>query len=471
MNKSIRVTALFSIILTIILLINLTVVQAFSVDKYADNPKNQRGFYDMQTVARGQIFAGGTVLAQSTANEDGIYSRSYPVDSPAWGPVTGYLSTQYGASQLEASQNNILNGTDDSLITSNFMDLITGEQPDGANVEVTIDPQLQQVAYDQLTQPGYEGAAVALQPSTGKILAMASSPSYNPNNIDDQWAQLQEQEGNPLLNHATQETLPPGSIFKIITTAAGLNNGYNPDSTLTGASEITLPGTNTQLTNYAGQVCGGSQQVTLTTAFSLSCNTAFVEMGMDVGADELRSYAEGFGIGQESNIGVETAAGNIGEMPDDASVGQSSIGQRDVSMSALQAAGMAATVANGGVRMEPYLVNRITDSTMNEIRTTSPKEASTAVDEDVANAFTDLMYASERNTSGYNGNSYASKTGTAEHGDGLPPHVWYVAFDPDRDIAVGVVVKNGGNLGESATGGQVSAPIGRAILDSYGGGQ
>lgn len=187
MNKSIRVTALFSIILTIILLINLTVVQAFSVDKYADNPKNQRGFYDMQTVARGQIFAGGTVLAQSTANEDGIYSRSYPVDSPAWGPVTGYLSTQYGASQLEASQNNILNGTDDSLITSNFMDLITGEQPDGANVEVTIDPQLQQVAYDQLTQPGYEGAAVALQPSTGKILAMASSPSYNPNNIDDQW--------------------------------------------------------------------------------------------------------------------------------------------------------------------------------------------------------------------------------------------------------------------------------------------
>ncbi|MDN6245565.1 MAG: penicillin-binding protein 2, partial [Corynebacterium casei] len=352
MNKSIRVTALFSILLTIILLINLTVVQAFSVDKYAKNEHNQRGFYDMQTIARGQIFAGGAVLAESTPNEDDTYSRSYPVDSPAWGPVTGYLSSQYGASQLEASYNDILNGTDDSLLTTNFMDLITGEQPDGANVEVTIDPQLQQLAYDQLNQQGYEGAAVALQPSTGKILAMASSPSYNPNNIDEQWGQLQEQEGNPLLNHATQETLPPGSIFKIITTAAGLDNGYSPDSTLTGASEITLPGTETQLTNYGGQVCGGSQQVSLTTAFSLSCNTAFVEMGMDVGADELRSYAEGFGVGQSADIGVETASGNLGDLPDDAAVGQSSIGQRDVSMSALQAAGMAATVANNGVRME-----------------------------------------------------------------------------------------------------------------------
>ncbi|HCJ68360.1 penicillin-binding transpeptidase domain-containing protein [Corynebacterium casei] len=471
MNKSIRVTALFSILLTIILLINLTVVQAFSVDKYAKNEHNQRGFYDMQTIARGQIFAGGAVLAESTPNEDDTYSRSYPVDSPAWGPVTGYLSSQYGASQLEASYNDILNGTDDSLLTTNFMDLITGEQPDGANVEVTIDPQLQQLAYDQLNQQGYEGAAVALQPSTGKILAMASSPSYNPNNIDEQWGQLQEQEGNPLLNHATQETLPPGSIFKIITTAAGLDNGYSPDSTLTGASEITLPGTETQLTNYGGQVCGGSQQVSLTTAFSLSCNTAFVEMGMDVGADELRSYAEGFGVGQSADIGVETASGSLGDLPDDAAVGQSSIGQRDVSMSALQAAGMAATVANNGVRMEPYLVNRITDSTMNDIRTTDPKEASTAVSEELAATLTDLMYESERNTSGYNGNSYASKTGTAEHGADLPPHVWYVAFDPDRDIAVAVVVKNGGNLGQSATGGQVSAPIGRAILDGYGGGQ
>ncbi len=159
----------------------------------------------------------------------------------------------------------------------------------------------------------------------------------------------------------------------------------------------------------------------------------------------------------------------MGELSDGAQVAQSVIGQRDVTMSALQAAIMAGTVANKGKRMQPYLVNRITDAQMNEIRATQPRQAKEAVKEDVANTIKDLMLSSERSTYGYDGNTFASKTGTAEHGEGLAPHVWYVAFDPDRDIAVAVVVKDGGNLGQSATGGQVSAPIGRAILRAYGG--
>ncbi|MDY3128374.1 MAG: penicillin-binding protein 2 [Corynebacterium sp.] len=469
MNKSIKLTALFTLLLTLILLVNLTIIQAFSTQKYAEHPRNPRGFYDMQTVARGQIFAGGTVLAQSTADDKGIYSRSYPVNSPAWGPVTGYLSDRYGAAQLEASYNSVLNGTADSLATRNFWKHLAGEPTPGANVEVTIDPQLQQRAYDLLAEQAYEGAAVALQPSTGKILAMASSPSYNPGTIDSQWDALQVEPGSPLLNHATQETLPPGSIFKIITTAAGLENGYGPQSELTGAPEITLPGTNTQLTNYGGQTCAGSPVVTLTTAFALSCNTAFVEMGTNVGADALRATAEAFGVGTTYDLGVDAAPGALGTLEDSAAVGQSAIGQRDVSMSALQAAVMAATVANEGKRMEPYLVNRITDTTMNDISTTRPREAAQAISPDVAAMVTDMMFASERNTYGYNGNGYASKTGTAEHGNGLPPHVWYVAFDPNRDIAVAVVVKDGGHLGTGATGGQVSSPIGRALLDAYTG--
>lgn len=474
MNKSIRLVSLFAILLTAVLLVNLTVVQAFSDDKYAHNPKNMRGFYAMQTTPRGQIFAGDTVLAKSTADSEGKYSRSYPTDSPAFSNITGYLSTQFGASQLEASQNEILNGTDDSLLTQNWLDTISGKEKVGANVEVTIDPALQQAAYDQLVGPGYNGAAVAIQPSSGKILAMASSPSYNTNdllgeNADETWSALQEQEGTPLLNHATQETLPPGSIFKIITTAAGLNNGFNPGSSLTGANSIVLPDSVTELTNYGNQMCGGSQSVTLQTAFALSCNTAFVEMSESIGADELRKYAEAFGVGEQYDLGVNSAAGNLGELADGAQVAQSAIGQRDVTMSALQAAIMAGTVANKGKRMEPYLINRITDAQMNEIRATKPRQAEQAVTEDVANTIKELMYGSEHSTFGYDGNSFASKTGTAEHGDGLAPHVWYVAFDPDRDIAVAVVVKDGGNLGESATGGQVSAPIGRAILRAYGG--
>ena len=194
-------------------------------------------------------------------------------------------------------------------------------------------------------------------------------------------------------------------------------------------------------------------------------------MSEGIGADELRKYAEGFGVGEKYSLGVETASGALGELADGAQVAQSAIGQRDVTMSALQAAVMAATVANKGTRMEPYLINRITDAQMDELRSTEPRVAAEAINEDTAATLTDLMFASERSTWGYDGNGFASKTGTAEHGEGLAPHVWYVAFDPDKDIAVGVVVKDGGNLGEGATGGQVSGPIGRAILRAYGGEQ
>ncbi|MTD91654.1 penicillin-binding transpeptidase domain-containing protein [Corynebacterium hiratae] len=476
MNRSIRLVSLFALILTAVLLVNLTVVQAFSTDKYAHNPKNVRGYLEMRTTPRGQIFAGNTVLAQSTADAEGNYSRSYPADSPAFANITGYLSERFGASQLEASQNDILNGKDDSLLARNWLDMLSGKPQKGANVEVTVDPALQQTAYDQLAGPGYNGAAVAIQPSTGKILAMASTPSFNVSdlvggNAAETWDQLQNQEGNPLINHATQDTLPPGSIFKIITTAAGLNNGFNPDSTLTGAASITLPDTVTELTNDGNRACGGAESVTLHTAFALSCNTAFAQMSESIGADELRKYAEGFGVGEKYSLGVETSAGALGELGDGAQVAQSSIGQRDVTMSALQAAIMAGTIANQGKRMEPYLINRITDAQMNELRSTQPRQAAEAVSEETANTIKDLMFASEHSTYGYDGNGFASKTGTAEHGEGLAPHAWYVAFDPDKDIAVGVVVKDGGHLGQNAYGGQVSAPIGRAILRAYGGEQ
>lgn len=476
MNRSIRLVSLFAIILTAILLVNLTVIQAFSEDKYAHNPRNMRGFMEMQTTPRGQIFAGNTVLAQSTQNPDETYSRSYPIDSPAFGHLTGYLSSQFGASELESSQNDILNGTDDSLMKQNWLDALADKPKQGANVEVTIDPALQQAAYDQLVGSGYEGSAVAIQPSTGKILAMASNPGYNPNDLmgdsaEETWANLQEQEGQPLVNHAGAETLPPGSIFKIITTAAGLNNGFDPSSTLTGSNVITLPDTVTELTNYDNQKCNGQDAVTLQTAFALSCNTAFVEMSEQLGADELRKYAKAFGVGENYDLGVSTSAGTLGDLPDGSATAQSVIGQRDVTMTALQATVMAGTVANKGTRMQPYLVNRITDAQMKDVRTTKPKKADQAVNEETAATLTDLMYASERSSAGYDGNGFASKTGTAEHGEGLAPHVWYVAFDPERDIAVGVVVKNGGNLGESATGDKVSAPIGRAILRAYQGEQ
>lgn len=474
MNRSIRFVSIFALILTLVLLVNITVVQAFRTDEYADNALNHRGFLEMQTQPRGQITAGGQVLASSWQDEGDIFHRTYDAGRPeVWGPIVGYLSDIYGAAGLEASQNDILNGTDSSLATARWLDTLTGAENKGANVETTLIPAVQEAAYDALTRNGYQGAVVAMRPSTGEILGLASTPGYDPNGLvnpetaQDTWSALNNDPDNPLINNATQDTLPPGSIFKIITTAAGLENGYGPGSPLTGASAITLPGTTTQLTNYAGQSCAGGGQVTLETAFALSCNTAFAEMSVAVGADEMRETAAAFGVGEQYNLGIPTSPGALGEVPDDAALAQTSIGQRDVTMSALQAAVMASVVANDGVRMAPYLLSRVTGSDLQELRSTDPEEMNRAIEEETATTLKNLMLASERNTSGYNGQDIASKTGTAEHGEDAAPHTWYVAFGPseDADVAVAVVVKDGGGQGSSATGGSVASPIGREVLN------
>lgn len=469
MNRSIRLGASFALLLILALLVNFTVVQGFREDKYAQDPRNSRNTIELGEIDRGQITAGGQVLAQSEKDENGVYQRSYPTTPFSFAPVVGYVSNLYGTAQLEAGYNSSLTGDVDGG-TSRFLRTGLEKDPVGDSVELTLDPNLQAFAYDQLDSQGYDGAVVALRPSTGQILAMASTPSFDPNRIsnpgtsEEAWSQVNDNPGKPLLNHATQEQLPPGSIFKIITTTAGLRAGYTPDSLLTGEAQTILPGTEIPLTNYGGQACAGGGQVTLATAFALSCNTAFVQMGLAVGADGLRDAAASFGVGEQYDLGLPTAPGSLGDLPGAAELAQSSIGQRDVTMTALQAAVMAGVVANNGVRMAPYLVSRVQRPDLTEVSKTEPRQLNEALSPEEAQTLAGLMYGSERNTWGYDGNGFASKTGTAEHGEGADPHVWYVAFDPAKDVAVAVVVKNGGHLGAGATGGQVSAPIGRAVL-------
>ena len=187
-------------------------------------------------------------------------------------------------------------------------------------------------------------------------------------------------------------------------------------------------------------------------------------MATELGDGHLRDAATAFGVGAQYDLGLPNAAGSLGELEDLAAVGQSAIGQRDVTMTTMQAAVMAATVANDGRRMEPQVVHRIISPKMKTVRDFRARQAAEALSPDVADQLKDLMRSSERNTHGYNGNNYASKTGTAEHGEGLAPHTWYVAFDEEKDVAVAVVVKNGGGLGDGATGGRVAAPIGRTVL-------
>ncbi|MFD5868986.1 penicillin-binding transpeptidase domain-containing protein [Corynebacterium sp. NPDC060344] len=469
MNKSIRQVMLFTVVLIVFLLANLTWVQAFRTEQYAENPLNSRQFLEEKSRHRGQISAGGEILARSELGADGYYSRVYETNPAAYAPVEGYLSDIYGSSGLERSQNDILNGSDPSLFASRAIDTITGRERAGANLELTLLPEAQETAYRALADNGYVGSAVAIRPSTGEILAMASTPSFDPNDIaandSDEWQRLNSDADAPLLNHATQRPLPPGSTFKVLTTIAAVENGAGPDTPVTGASEITLPGTNTTLENYGGQSCGGTTN--LRTAFARSCNTAFAELAINTGADPLRDAAERMGVGEDlDGLGVPQEPSTLGEIPDDAALGQTSIGQRDVSFTPLQNAIIAATIANNGVRMEPHLVKSVQGQDLSPLKTIEPKEVNEAIHPDTAAILTDLMRGSENNSGG-NGSVIASKTGTAEHGSergALAPHVWYIAFAPDSDVAVAVVVESGGGQGQSATGASVAAPIGREVI-------
>jgi peptidoglycan glycosyltransferase len=330
---------------------------------------------------------------------------------------------------------------------------------------------------------GCRGAVVALEPSTGKILAMVSAPSYDPNLLSSHdsakqgqaWQELRDDPASPLTNRAINETYPPGSTFKVITTAAALQAGINENEPLTNAARIALPDSTVTLENYAGNTCEGNEPVVpLRVAFARSCNTAFVQLGIRTGVDALRSTAQGFGLDiTPEPIPLQVAESTIGRIGDAAALGMTSIGQKDVAVTPLKNAAIAATIANGGLSMQPYLVDGLEGPDLAGIATTQPHEQRRAVSAQVATKLTELMIDAERMTQQQGaipGVQIASKTGTAEHGPdprNTPPHAWYIAFAPASapKVAVAVLVEDGGDR-LTATGGTVAAPIGRAVIEA-----
>ncbi|WP_137876552.1 penicillin-binding protein 2 [Rhodococcus sp. Q] len=488
MNTPLRRVAMAVMVMVVALLANATYVQVIKADDLRTDPRNSRVLLDEYSRQRGQISAGGQVLAASVPTDDRYkYLRTYPPNTAAPSspfanaPVTGFYSMLYGNTGLERSEDAVLNGSDNRLFSRRFFDLVSGRDPRGGNVVSTIDPVVQQVAYDQLTAKGYTGAVVAIRPSTGEILAMASTPSYDPNLLashdgkvsTEAWETLNADPDKPLLNRAVSQTYPPGSTFKVVVTAAALGNGANPEEQLTAAPTITLPGTTTTLENYNGTNCGGGPTASLRDAFARSCNTAFVELGIRAGADALKDTASAFGISPDTTgIPIPVADSTVGTIPDNAALGQSSIGQRDVALTPLQNAVVAATIANGGVRMQPHLVAQLQSPDLSNLATTAPESLGQAVSPQVASTLTELMIGSENNTGGGNkipGVQIASKTGTAEHGTdprNTPPHAWYIGFAPAQnpEVAIAVIVEDGGDRALAATGGSVAAPIGRAVI-------
>ena len=483
MNTPVRRIAIAVMAMVLLLFANLTYVQVVKAGDYRNDPRNQRVLLAEYSRQRGQISAEGQVLASSTETDDRLrYLRHYP-DGPEYAPITGYYSVIYGSSGIERASDAVLNGSDDRLFGRRLSDLVTGRDPSGGNVVLTIDPTVQQVAYDQLTRKHYAGAVVALQPATGAILAMASTPSFDPNplashNTDEQkkaWTDLTTAEPPVLLNRAIQATYPPGSTFKLIDVAAALSSGkFNEDSPLTAAPRITLQGTRTTLENYNGNACGTGTTATLRDALQRSCNTAFADLAAQLGVQAIRDQANAFKIGAaDQEIPLPVAPSTIGSIPDVAALEQSAIGQRDVALTPLQNAMIVAAIANGGQVMAPYLVKEIQSQDLQPVETTQPDRLGRAISSDVAQRLNALMVNNENSYAGtgkITGVQIAAKTGTAEHGDdpkNIAPHVWYVAFAPadNPQVAVAVVVEDGGDPNNlAATGGFVAAPIGRAVI-------
>jgi peptidoglycan glycosyltransferase len=327
-----------------------------------------------------------------------------------------------------------------------------------------------------------KGAVVALEPATGKVLALVSSPSYDPNLLashvaEEQsraWQRLRDDPDSPLTNRAIAATYPPGSTFKVITTAAALAAGATEDEQLTAAATIPLPGSAATVQNYGGVPCGDKPTVSLAEAFTQSCNTAFVQLGLRTGLGALRSTAASFGFDAAPDyIPLEVTPSTIGPITDPAALGMSSIGQRDVALTPLENALVAATIANAGVTMRPYLVESLKGPGLANINTAVAREQRRAVSPRVAAKLTELMVGAETVTQqkgAIPGVQIASNVGTAEHGTdsrNARPHAWYIAFAPAQTpkVAVAVLVEDGVDP-LSATGAALAAPIGRAVIEA-----
>jgi peptidoglycan glycosyltransferase len=476
-NAPLRRVAISVLVLFTLLIINVNYIQVVRADKLRNDPSNTRVLAEEYDRERGSIVVGGKEIALSTPTEGRLkYLRTYP-QGPLYAGVTGYYSLVYGNTGLERAENDLLSGSDPRLVLRRLADLFTGRDPAGGDVVLTLDPAVQEAAMSGLE--GVTGAVVALDPSTGAVLGLASTPSYDPTQLSSHDPDAirdyrQQLTDDQLTNQAIEQRYSPGSIFKVIVSAAALASGdYTPETAVPAPDKLTLPGTSTTMENFGGESCNGGADQKLIDALTISCNTAFAQLGIDLGEDRIREMAAGFGITDEGfDMPLTVAPSTLGEIDGDAQLGVSSIGQQDVQLTPMQAAMIAAAVANDGSLMKPYLVDHVTAPDLSVIDRTDPEEMSEPISADVANELTEMMTSVVDRGTGrraqIDGVDVAGKTGTAENADEADDHSWFIGFAPadDPKIAVAVFVRNGGS-----TGGDVSAPIARSVMEAYLAGQ
>ena len=480
MNTPIRRLSVFSLFLLLVLMLNVTWLQGFQAEAIREDPLNTRKFSERLNEARGPIqIAGENVAYSENISEEGKparFQRQY-TDGGLYTPIVGSFRT-YGASGIENTENSLLDGSDDRLAVRNFRDIITGREPEGAQVQLTLNPDVQKAGYEAFAAlGGKNGAAVAIEPGTGAILGAVSYPSYDTNDVVSitdteqavaNYTALEEDPSQPLLNRALNERYPPGSTFKVVTAAAAMEYlDAGPDSTQEAPDVLTL---GHDLPNATpGGTCNGGEPDTLAHSVQISCNTSFANWAIEVGGAGMAEQATAFGFNPEEELTVPlSVTPSLAPVEEDRNIlGRAGIGQSNVEATPLQMAMVAAGVANSGEVMRPYVVDTVRDSDLSVVTQTSPESYSQAISASTAEELTEMMtLVTQPGGSGTNaaipGMEVAGKTGTAETGTDLT-HNWFIGFAPadDPQVAVAVVIEFGGGSGN-----ELAAPIARQMMEA-----
>ena len=481
MNRELKRVSVVVLVMFFALFGSTTVIQVFQADALRLDARNTRALYDSYDTERGPILAGSTVIAQSVPTGDQyVFQREYP-QGALYAPVTGFFNPTQGSAGIEQSMNDYLSGTSNSQFLDSINRIVAGQAPKGAAVEVTIDPVVQQAAFDALGDR--QGAVVAIEPSTGRILAMVTSPTYDPNvlashdseSVIAAYEALDADPLDPLSNRATSGDMnPPGSTFKIVVAAAAIASGkYTPESTFPNPASLQLPGSDAVVYNWTRTTCGPGETVTLAEAIRQSCNIPLAELGMELGDDALREQAEKFGFNSEMALPTPTGVSVYPEQPlDDAQTALTAFGQYEVRATPLQMALVSAGIANKGTVMAPTLVDRVTGRNLEVLKTFEPQVMSEALTEEQCVPLTEMMVngvsAGQSNGARIEGVDVAGKTGTAQNGDDEPYSLWFTGFAPasNPEVAVAVVVENDGNLGHHSSGNIIAAPIAKKVIEA-----
>jgi peptidoglycan glycosyltransferase len=488
MNRPIRVLAVGCLVLFLAVLGRATYLQSIDADSLSSVSKHENNIrvIDAQfSRQRGAIVVGGKSIALSKKTDDKYkFQRTY-TDGEEYAHITGFFTRDWGLGGIESSENGLLSGESDTLFLNRVVDLMSNRDPKGGSVVLTLNPKAQKAAYDGLQ--GKIGAVVALEPSTGRVLAMASSPTYDPNRlathdfgkVGPYKNRLIARKPSPLDNIAIETVVPPGSTFKIVTTSAALSSGkYTPQSLVPGASSMKLPQSSSVLHNENGFACGAGK-VTLTVALEKSCNVAFGTVGGDLGIARLDAQAKKFGFGQDyfDDLDDPITRQAVSRFPGDADAPQTvlaAIGQGNVAASPLQMAMVAAGIANNGVVMKPYLVSEEDSPDLDVLSKTDPEPIADqpAVSPSVARDVRDMMVKVVDEGTGtparIPGIQVAGKTGTAQSAASRPPYAWFVSFAPadNPQVAVAVLIQDAGVARDAISGGGLAAPIAKAVMEA-----